>query len=309
MAVDHETLLAMLTRLKLTAIRDGLDTLLDEAARRDLTLRGALAFFCAREVARKDERRIAMALKIAHFPHARELENFDFAAQPSLDAHQIRELASGRWIAHGDALLLLGRRIQRHDAHLSTLLEFHDFLIWIACSRPRRMRVRAVQRHDLRLRNRTRRALADLDPRDRAGADQPQYRHLAHAEPRGGLFQRQLTALGHLARTMRRHAVVATVAAHARLRPRIAASGPLAETVQRGGDRAVDLLPGERADQVAHVRVAAPAMLAGPVARHGEAGVIAAAPMDHELDPLLGQRRDDLLEDGAQDHHLRTTQR
>jgi DNA replication protein DnaC len=68
MAVDHEALLAMLTRLKLTAIRDGLDTLLDEAARRDLTLREAIAFLCEREVARKDERRVEMALKIAHFP-------------------------------------------------------------------------------------------------------------------------------------------------------------------------------------------------------------------------------------------------
>jgi DNA replication protein DnaC len=108
MAVDHEALVAMLTRLKLTAIRDGLDSLLDEAARRDLTLREALAFLCNREVARKDERRIEMALKIAHFPCARELDGFDFAAQPSLDPHQIRELATSRWIAHGDALLLLG---------------------------------------------------------------------------------------------------------------------------------------------------------------------------------------------------------
>jgi hypothetical protein len=66
--VDHEALLAMPTRLKLTAIRDGLDTLLDEAARRDLTLREAIAFLCEREVARKDERRVEMALKIAHFP-------------------------------------------------------------------------------------------------------------------------------------------------------------------------------------------------------------------------------------------------
>jgi DNA replication protein DnaC len=108
MAVDHEALVAMLTRLKLTAIRDALDSLLDEAARRDLTLREALAFLCDREVARKDERRVEMALKIAHFPCARELAGFDFAAQPSLDPHQLRELATGRWIAHGDALLLLG---------------------------------------------------------------------------------------------------------------------------------------------------------------------------------------------------------
>jgi DNA replication protein DnaC len=106
--VDHDTLLGMLSRLKLVAIRDQLDTLLDEAARRELTLREALAFLCQREVARKDERRIDMATKIAHFPTLRDLDGFDFAAQPSLDRNQIRELAACRWVAHGDALLLLG---------------------------------------------------------------------------------------------------------------------------------------------------------------------------------------------------------
>jgi len=108
MAVDHETLLGWLTRLKLTAIRDQLDNLLDEAGRKDLTLREALAFLCEREVARKDERRVEMAMKIAHFPHARELDSFDFDAQPSVDPHQIRELATARWVAHGEAVLLLG---------------------------------------------------------------------------------------------------------------------------------------------------------------------------------------------------------
>src|SRR5690606_20985694 len=107
MVIDHDTMMAWLTRLKLTAIRDQLDTLLDEAARRDLTLREALAFLCEREIARKDERRIEMALKIAHFPYARDLDSFDFSAQPSVDPHLIRELATARWVAHGEALLLL----------------------------------------------------------------------------------------------------------------------------------------------------------------------------------------------------------
>jgi len=106
--VDHDALLDMLTRLKLTAIRDQLDSLLDEAARRELTLREAVAFLCAREVARKDERRVEMASKIAHFPTVRDLGGFDFSAQPSVDPGQIRELAACRWVAHGDALLLLG---------------------------------------------------------------------------------------------------------------------------------------------------------------------------------------------------------
>jgi DNA replication protein DnaC len=108
MTVDHEALLGMLSRLKLTAIRDQLDSLLDEAAKHEMTLREALAFLCEREVARKDERRIEMALKIAHFPTVRDLEGFDFAAQPSVDPRQIRELAACRWIANGEALLLLG---------------------------------------------------------------------------------------------------------------------------------------------------------------------------------------------------------
>src|SRR5260221_11582228 len=108
LTVDHETLTGWLTRLKLTAIRDQLDNLIDEAARRELTLREALAFLCEREIARKGERRLAMAGKIAHFPQQRALDGFDFAAQPSLAPRQIRELAACRWVAHGEALLLLG---------------------------------------------------------------------------------------------------------------------------------------------------------------------------------------------------------
>jgi len=98
----------MLTRLKLTAIRDRLDTLLDEAARRDLSLREALAFLCEAEIARKDQRRIAMALSIAKFPALRTVEDYDFTAQPSVDPKVIRELATSRWVANGDSLLLQG---------------------------------------------------------------------------------------------------------------------------------------------------------------------------------------------------------
>ena len=62
--VFHETLLGWLTRLQLTAIRDQLDSLLDEAADKQLTRREALAFLVKREVSRKDERRIEMAFRI-----------------------------------------------------------------------------------------------------------------------------------------------------------------------------------------------------------------------------------------------------
>lgn len=105
---ECERLEGMLTRLKLTAIRDQLETLLDEASRRDFSLRESLTFLCEAEVARKDQRRIAMGLSIAQFPFVRSLEDVDFEAQPSVDPKQIRELATGRWIGNGDSVLLLG---------------------------------------------------------------------------------------------------------------------------------------------------------------------------------------------------------
>jgi DNA replication protein DnaC len=98
----------MLARLKLSSIRDHLDSLLDEAARSNLSTREALAMFCEREIARKDHRRIDMALKLAHFPAVKELAGFDFEAQPAVDPKQIRDLAASRWIANGENVLLLG---------------------------------------------------------------------------------------------------------------------------------------------------------------------------------------------------------
>ena len=126
MRADVDALPDMLARLKLTALRDlaetrsvcgWLDGLLDEAARGDLSLRETLALLCRAEVSHREERRIQMGTSrkspcdfagIAKFPHQRTLEGFDFAAQPSLDPKQVRDLAACRWVAHGDALLVQG---------------------------------------------------------------------------------------------------------------------------------------------------------------------------------------------------------
>jgi hypothetical protein len=51
----------MLARLQLSGIRDQLDSLLDEAARANLSARETLILLCEREIARKDHRRIEMA--------------------------------------------------------------------------------------------------------------------------------------------------------------------------------------------------------------------------------------------------------
>ena len=74
----------------------------------ELSARETLTMLCEREIARKDHRRIDMALKLAHFPAVKELAGFDFEAQPSIDPKQIRDLAASRWIANGENVLLLG---------------------------------------------------------------------------------------------------------------------------------------------------------------------------------------------------------
>lgn len=106
--VPTDKLDAMLVRLQLSGIGDQLDSLLDEAARSNLSARETLTLLCEREIARKDHRRIDMALKLAHFPAMKELAGFDFEAQPSIDPKQIRDLAASRWIANGENVLLLG---------------------------------------------------------------------------------------------------------------------------------------------------------------------------------------------------------
>jgi hypothetical protein len=90
---DH--LERMLTRLKLTAIRDQLDSLLDEAARGEMTIREALTLLCEREIARKDQRRIEMSFGLARFPFVRDLAGFDFGAQRSTGVRSGRSRPAG----------------------------------------------------------------------------------------------------------------------------------------------------------------------------------------------------------------------
>lgn len=78
----HEHLERMLIRLKLRAIRDHLDNLIDEAARADLTICEALTLFCEREIASKEQRR-------------------------SIDKAQVRELSTDRFVANGEAIFCL----------------------------------------------------------------------------------------------------------------------------------------------------------------------------------------------------------
>ena len=97
-----------LKRLQLTHLRETLPALLSEAAKEEWTYLDFLDRALQREVDSKQGKRVRMGLQIAHFPSVRTLEAFDFSLQPSVDARLIQELATGNFIAHGEAVLLFG---------------------------------------------------------------------------------------------------------------------------------------------------------------------------------------------------------
>jgi hypothetical protein len=103
-----ENLAEILLSLKLNAMHDRLETMLDMCGTAELTHRESLALFCDIEHERRSERRITMGMRIAHFPFVRTLDTFDFSEQASIDPGQIRDLALCRWIAAGDNTILLG---------------------------------------------------------------------------------------------------------------------------------------------------------------------------------------------------------
>jgi hypothetical protein len=77
------------------------------------------------EIACKNQRRIEMRLGagpgLARFPFVRDLAGFDFAAQPSLDTAQIRERATGLFIAHGEAVPRSGPQARDQHDHRAEL--------------------------------------------------------------------------------------------------------------------------------------------------------------------------------------------
>src|SRR3989449_5272015 len=107
-AIVHARVLENLVRLRLGHLGERLDALLAEAARGEPTYLDFLDSLLRGEVDSKQRKRVAMGMTIAHFPSVKTLEEFDFKSQPSIDQRLVRELATGRFIAQTENVLLFG---------------------------------------------------------------------------------------------------------------------------------------------------------------------------------------------------------
>jgi len=95
-------------RLRLIRLVDELPALLQEASKKDLAYSDFLEEVLSREIAAKHERHTAMKTAMARFPFQKTIESFDFKFQPSIDSKVIKDLATCRFIADTDNILLLG---------------------------------------------------------------------------------------------------------------------------------------------------------------------------------------------------------
>jgi DNA replication protein DnaC len=97
-----------LQRLRLIRLAEELPALLQDASKKELPYSDFLEEALSREIAAKHERHTAMKTAMARFPFQKSLDSFDFKFQPSIDPKVIKELATCRFIADTDNVLLLG---------------------------------------------------------------------------------------------------------------------------------------------------------------------------------------------------------
>ena len=103
-----ERIQEQLQRLRLIRLVDELPALLQDASKKDLAYSDFLEEVLSREIAAKHERLTTMKTAMARFPFHKTLDSFDFKFQPSIDPKVIKDLATCRFIADTDNVLLLG---------------------------------------------------------------------------------------------------------------------------------------------------------------------------------------------------------
>ena len=101
-------LTALLERMKLDHLADQIDSVCEEAAGRDLDYKTFLTQALETEYRGRFQRGVEARIKQARFPWAKNLEQFDFDFQPSLDRKVMRELAGLSFVERAHNVVLLG---------------------------------------------------------------------------------------------------------------------------------------------------------------------------------------------------------
>ena len=99
---------AALERLGLSTAGAQLDSVCQRAAAEQWSYSHFLGYLLSGELDERHRKTVELNLKFAKFPYLKRLEEFDYAAQPSIDRRLVEELATGRFLYEGRSLVLLG---------------------------------------------------------------------------------------------------------------------------------------------------------------------------------------------------------
>jgi DNA replication protein DnaC len=84
------------------------ERLLQKASAQEVRSADVLDRLLAEARAANSEKYVTMRTVMARFPYRKTLESFDCGVQPSVDRQKRQELATSRFIAHGDHVVFLG---------------------------------------------------------------------------------------------------------------------------------------------------------------------------------------------------------
>jgi len=98
----------MLKQLRLSGILDSLETRNRQAIEEKMAYTDFLGLIVQDEIARRSQKRLALALRRANFRNQKTLEQFDFSFNPSINRALITDLASCRFIEEKVAVFVVG---------------------------------------------------------------------------------------------------------------------------------------------------------------------------------------------------------
>ena len=103
-----ERLRTALAALNLTAIDARLETLLENASKKEPSYAEFLLEVMSAEADARRQRYLKTRLQLAHLPYIKTFDQFDFGFQPSIDERQIRELRTMRFVHEASNVILMG---------------------------------------------------------------------------------------------------------------------------------------------------------------------------------------------------------
>ncbi len=104
----YAKLLNNLETLKLEKMHSYVQTYLDVAVKKELSLLDVLVHLTDKEIEHKDEMASIIQIKVAGFPFIKRINEFDFDFQPSINKLQIKDLATLRFIDKKENILFFG---------------------------------------------------------------------------------------------------------------------------------------------------------------------------------------------------------